>query len=117
MIVVYGISNCDKCRKAKNWFKKYGWSYRFHDFRKEGLDKKTLELWLERLPLKIIVNRRGITWRNLSKEQKQLIDFEDPILLLIKHPTLIKRPVIDLENSLLVGFDNSVVSVLEHSLH
>lgn len=112
MITLYGIPNCDTCRKARKWLDAAGIEHRFHDFREDGLEAGPLEAWSAELGLDKLVNRRGTTWRKLADDQKARLDTE-PTALLVENPTLLKRPVIDLGERRLVGFDASVTSVLE----
>ena len=83
MLNLYGIKNCDTVKKARRWLDDHGVKYQFHDFRQDGLDKKQLSSWVELLGREVIVNKRSTTWRN---------------------PTLIKRPVVQYNKVLLVGF-------------
>ena len=112
MITLYGIPNCDNCRKARKWLNAAGIEHRFRDFRKDGLDAGQIEAWSSELGLDKLVNRRGTTWRNLADDQKSRLDTE-ATKLLVENPTLLKRPVIDLGERRLVGFDPTVNSILE----
>lgn len=113
MITIYGIPNCDTCRKARKWLDQAGIEHRFHDFRKNGLSADQVAAWAGEIGLDVLVNRRGTTWRALSDDQKARLDGDDAAALLEENPTLLKRPVIDLGDRRLVGFGASVVSVLE----
>jgi arsenate reductase len=112
MITLYGIPNCDTCRKARKWLDGKGIAHRFHDFRKDGLDTATVEAWAAELGLEVLVNRRGTTWRGLAEADKARLD-SAPAALLTEAPTLLKRPVIDLGERRLVGFDAAVQAALE----
>ena len=112
MITLYGIPNCDTCRKARKWLNAAGIEHRFHDFRKDGLEAGAVAAWSVELGLDMLVNRRGTTWRKLADNQKARLDSE-PTRLLLEIPTLLKRPVIDLGDRRLVGFESSVISTLE----
>jgi arsenate reductase (glutaredoxin) len=112
MITLYGIPNCDTCRKARKWLNAAGIEHRFHDFRKDGLEAGAVAAWSVELGLDMLVNRRGTTWRKLADNQKARLDTE-PTQLLVETPTLLKRPVIDLGDRRLVGFEASVISTLE----
>lgn len=115
MITVYGISNCDTCRKARRWLDERGAEYRFHDFRKDGLERAAVEAWLAELGADVLVNRRGTTWRQLPEDDRAKLDGAAADLLLA-HPTLIKRPVIDLGDTRLVGFAAAQTEALEAAL-
>ncbi len=112
MITVYGIPNCDTCRKARRWLDERGADYRFHDFRKDGLDRATVAAWLAELGADVLVNRRGTTWRQLPEDDRAKLE-TNAADLLVAHPTLIKRPVFDLGDSRQVGFAAAQVAALE----
>ena len=103
MLTVYGIKQCDTCRKALAWLSQQGIEHRFHDFRADGLQASLLQDWLDSDFSGQLVNRRSTTWRQLDDTQRQsqgkaLLD------LLIQHPTLIKRPVFVTDRVIAVGF-------------
>ena len=103
MLTVYGIKQCDTCRKALKWLTAEGTDHRFHDFRVDGLSKEVLADWLNSPHADKLVNRRSTTWRQLTDEQRE---FEGDALmtLLLEHPTLIKRPVFVTDEIVAVGF-------------
>ena len=101
---VYGIRNCDTCRSTLKYLETRNVPHTFHDFRQEGLTRKTLDGWLASSHRDYLVNRRSTTWRQLSDEEKRTAE-SDPGSLLLEHLTLIKRPVItDGQTILDVGF-------------
>ncbi len=104
MIIVYGIKNCDTCRKALKWLAAEGLKHRFHDYRADGLERQSLETWADSLGWEQLLNRRGTTWRNLADEAKESVDHSTAITLMHANPTLIKRPVFDLGGTFVVGF-------------
>ena len=103
MLTVYGIKQCDTCRKALKWLAAEGTPHHFHDFRVDGLSKGLLTDWLNSPHADKLVNRRSTTWRQLTDEQRQ---FEGDALmtLLVEQPTLIKRPVFVTDKIVAVGF-------------
>lgn len=103
-MIVYGIKNCDTCRKALKWLKEEGMDPQFHDFRKDGLDQNTIRTWLTEIGPVLLINKRGTTYRNLTDGQKAELEKDDPSGLLTEMPTLIKRPIIDFKGSYTVGF-------------
>ncbi|MBT5265236.1 MAG: ArsC family reductase [Rhodospirillaceae bacterium] len=113
MITLYGIPNCDTVKKARKWLEARGVEHRFHDFRKDGLEPKTVAAWVGEIGLERLVNRRGTTWRKLDGATRDGLDDASAPALLCENPTLIKRPVIDLGEARLVGFDKSVQAELE----
>ena len=104
MLTLYGIKNCDTVKKARRWLEDHGVEYQFHDFRQDGLDKKQLSGWVERLGWEAVVNKRSTTWRNLSDKEKDIKTNAQAIKLLSANPTLIKRPVTENNKTLLIGF-------------
>lgn len=115
MITVYGLRNCDRCRAAVRWLDSAGVAYRFHDLRADGLSGDLARDWIERVGRTRLINRRSTSWRALADAQRRALDGEDAASVLVAVPTLVKRPVIDLGGSCLVGFDKAVISVLEAS--
>lgn len=104
MLTVYGIKQCDTCRKALKWLAAKGIEHRFHDFRVDGLEDELVSAWLGSPFGGRLVNRRSTTWRQLNQQQRQ---FEGAALLglLLEYPTLIKRPVFVQDNEIVaVGF-------------
>ena len=104
MLTVYGIKQCDTCRKALKWLTAQGIEHRFHDFRVDGLSRDVLQDWLESSFADKLVNRRSTTWRQLTDDQR-MSQGEDLLNLLLEHPTLIKRPVFVTDRIAVVGFD------------
>ena len=104
MITVYGIKNCDTCRKALKWLAAEGIEHRFHDFRVDGLDAASLSGWVKAAGWEKLLNRRGTTWRNLSDAEKDGVDEAKAEALMEGNPTLIKRPVFETGGEVLVGF-------------
>jgi arsenate reductase len=104
-VTVYGIANCDQCRKTLAWLREHGIEHRFHDFRVDGLDRAMLERWCRHLPWNSLLNRRGTTWRGLDDAARaQVVDQASAVELMLAHPTLVKRPVVVLDDGLLLGF-------------
>ncbi|RMG54674.1 MAG: arsenate reductase [Gammaproteobacteria bacterium] len=108
MIDLYGITNCDTVRKARRWLEEHGVDYRFHDFRKEPPNRDQISRWLNVVGDKVLVNRRGQTWRRLPEDVRAALDPDKVVDLLMEHPTLIKRPVVELEDGTVeVGFSEA----------
>lgn len=107
MLTLYGIKNCDTVKKARRWLEDHGVEYQFHDFRQDDLDKTLLNRWLDQLGWETIVNKRSTTWRSLSDKEKDISTNAQAAKLLLANLTLIKRPVVENEKTLLVGFKES----------
>ena len=111
-MIIYGIKNCDTIKKAVAWLNQHGIDYHFHDFRKDGLDEKMLRAWVKELGWEALLNRRGTTWRSLQESAKEHLDETRAIALMIAHPAIIKRPVLDHGVSCHVGFSTEEYNVL-----
>jgi arsenate reductase len=101
---IYGIKNCDTMKKAIKWLNENSIEFHFHDYKKEGIDANTLSFWLQSIPWDELINRRGTTWRKLPDESKLDIDNEKAIKLMMENNSLIKRPVLDQNKALYLGF-------------
>ncbi len=106
MITLYGIPNCDTVKKARTWLDQAGLSYQFHDFKKAGIDKSTVAGWLKQVSWEILVNKKGTTWRGLPDATKaSVVDAATATALMLENTSVIKRPVLCINNQVLVGFD------------
>lgn len=105
MITVFGIKQCSTMKKAFDWLENHNVQYSFHDYKKLGIERKTLEAWISNVGWERLLNTRGTTWRKLPEESKQNVDTEKAIGLMLANPSIIKRPVIVTGESLLVGFN------------
>jgi arsenate reductase (glutaredoxin) len=104
-ITIYGIKNCDTMKKARSWLEKHGVDYAFHDYKTAGIDRARLERWSKKVGWEMLLNRAGTTFRKLADKDKQALDVEKAIALMLAQPSMIKRPVLDLGGGrLLVGF-------------
>lgn len=108
-ITVYGIPNCDTVRKARGWLDGLGLDYRFHDYKKSGIEPPKLREWVDARGWEAILNRRGPTFRKLPESERTGLDAEKAIRLMCANTSAIKRPVVEYEHEdgegLLVGFD------------
>ena len=104
MFTLYGIKNCDTCRRARKAMDGTGIPYQFHDLREDGLSAALLEHLLEKVPVVEAINKRSTTWRNLPDEEKQAVDANKARELLLATPTLLKRPLLDTGDEILVGY-------------
>ncbi|MGI9295599.1 MAG: ArsC family reductase [Pseudomonadales bacterium] len=112
MITLYGIKNCDSVKKAKRWLDTNTVNYRFHDFRINGLEPQLLNDWIQRIQYTVLLNTRSRTWKELSMDERDNLNQEKALRLMLKYPTLIKRPVMDTGKELLVGFSEQSYSGL-----
>lgn len=110
---LYGLKNCDSCRKALKSISAAGIDATLIDVRDQRLGKAMLTIWCRKFGHEKLLNRRSTTWRSLSDEEKSLDSNKAAVELLIQHPTLMKRPVIIQGDTLLLGFDNDTISQLK----
>ncbi len=103
-ITLYGISNCDTVRRARKWLAAEGMDATYHDFRKDGLSQAQVKKWVAAVGLETLLNKRGTTWRALPQDQKDSLSDAAAIDLMVEQPALIKRPVIEANGKVLVGF-------------
>ena len=113
MIRVYGLKNCDSCRKALKWLTEKGLQHTFDDFRKDGLKAADLHRWVKTAGWETLLNKRGTTWRGLADGDKEGVDEAAAEALMLAHPALIKRPVFEFSGKVIVGFKDQQQSALE----
>ena len=99
-VKIYGIKNCDTVKKALNYLIDNDVSYEFIDFRKSPLSSKEFQAMIDSVGSKLLINKRSTTYRSLTENQKNKIDYD----LVIKFPTLIKRPVLVNGDNIMVGY-------------
>jgi Spx/MgsR family transcriptional regulator len=104
MTTLYGIKNCDTCKKARIWLDQNVIAYRFHDYRADGLSPELLEQFADNLGWDTLLNRNSTSWRQLSTEQQADLTQEKALQLMLNAPTLIKRPILDTGKKLVIGF-------------
>ena len=103
---IYGIPNCNTVKKALDWLKANQIDYDFHDFKKHGISGSKLKEWSEELGWEALINKRGTTWKKLDPQiQASVIDEQTAFALMQEKPSMIKRPVIESPQGLLLGFD------------
>lgn len=104
MTIIYGIKNCDTMKKARVWLDAAGVAYQFHDYKTAGVDPARLRDWVARAGWERVLNRAGTTFRQLPDADKQGIDADKAITLMLANPSMIKRPVLESGDALLIGF-------------
>lgn len=104
---LYGIPNCGTVKKVRLWLDEKGVAYTFHDFRKDGVTAALLRGWLAQMPYEKLINRAGMTWRELPDTAKATIqDNASALNLMLTKPAVIKRPVLEKDGKILaVGFN------------
>lgn len=114
IMIIYGIPNCNSVKKTRAWLETHNIDYQFHDFKKLGVDAATIQSWLKTIPLDVLINKKGTTWRGLSDSEKALADSpETAIELMISKPSVIKRPVVVTDGDMWVGHDEDQLTTLK----
>ena len=104
-VELWGLKNCDTCKKALKWLESEGIAHEFHDLRKEPPSEDRLASWLSAIGSEKLINRRGTTWRKLSESEQASAEQEKAALSLISaHDALMKRPIWEVKGQTLVGF-------------
>ncbi len=112
-MIVYGIKNCDTMKKSFVWLNEHQLSYTFHDYKKLGITREKLQEWLSKLDVKQLINTKGTTFKKLTPEQQASISQpEQAITLMLDQPSMIKRPLIEYKDQILLGFDTTMWSKL-----
>lgn len=104
MTTLYGIKNCDTIKKARKWLEQHDIGHQFHDYRSDGLSADWLEKAESSLGWEQMLNKRGTTFRQLDDAQKQDLNKDKALALLLEHPAMIKRPILHHQNQFHIGF-------------
>ena len=102
--ILYGIKNCDTMKRARQWLDSHGVAYQFHDYQRNGLERDQLQRWCAQVGWELLLNRAGTTFRKLDETLKTQLDEHKAIELMLRQPSMIKRPVLEHAGGLLVGF-------------
>lgn len=101
---IFGIKACDTMKKARTWLDEHGVAYDFHDYKAVGVERERLAGWARQVGWEVLLNRAGTTFRKLPDADKVGLDEAKAIDLMLAQPSMIKRPVLDIDGKLLVGF-------------
>lgn len=104
MITVYGLKTCDTTKKSLKWLERREVPHRYLDVRADGVDLERLTLWAMEVGWEVLMNRGSTTWRNFPDVIRENVNEDTALALMVENPTLIKRPVIEIEGGLIVGF-------------
>ncbi|MDH3325598.1 MAG: ArsC family reductase [Gammaproteobacteria bacterium] len=99
MTTLYGIPNCDTIKKARRWLDDNNIEFEFHNFKKDGLDPSLLDRWFKDIGWEVLLNKRGTTWRKLDDSIKNTVDETSAKVIMLENPSIIKRPVLDLDTT------------------
>lgn len=104
MRTLYGIGSCDSCRKARKWLDENNISYLYHDIRIDGLAIQMLERWSSRIDWQKLLNTRSLTWRKIPETDRGDLVKDKALAMMLQHPTLVKRPVLECDEFIALGF-------------
>jgi arsenate reductase len=107
-VTIHGIRNCDTMKKARAWLEQHGVAHAFHDYKVAGLDRAMLERWAGEVGWEKLLNRAGTSFRKLPDAAKEGLDEAKALALMLAQPSLVKRPVLDVDGRLTVGFSPEV---------
>lgn len=102
---MYGIPNCDTVKKARKWLDDHMIAYRFHNYKKEGIESQTLQRWIETHGWEAIINQRGTSWRALDVTLREQMNACHAVTIAMENPSLIRRPILEGDGRVLIGFD------------
>ena len=113
-MTVYGIKNCNTVKNALTWLDAHGVAYEFHDYKKKGITAEALKVWSKQVGWESLLNRRGLTWKQLPESEREKVKTEqDAIKLMVDKTSIIKRPLIEVKGKvLLLGFDEEAYETL-----
>ncbi len=103
-ITIYGIRNCDTMKKARVWLEAHQVAVVFHDYKTQGIDRQLLKGWVSEVGWEVLLNRAGTTFGKLPEQERDGLDEDRAIALMLAQPSMIKRPVLNGAGRLLVGF-------------
>lgn len=103
-MILYGIKNCDTMKKARLWLDDHGIEYAFHDYKASGVEEGALHQWVAQVGWETLLNRSGTTFRKLPENEKENLTERKAIALMLRQPSMIKRPVLAIGAKLIVGF-------------
>ena len=112
MIKIYGLKNCDTCRKVIKELREANKNFEFYDFRRDGLSENNLKEWIKCVGWEILLNKGGTTWRRVGDEDKLKMNAVKATALMLEYPALVKRPVFEIGPNVVVGFKDDVKKVL-----
>ena len=103
-VTLYGIRSCDTVKKARAWLEAHAIEHTFVDYKTKGVEPARLKAWMRAAGWQVLFNRNGITFRGLPEAQKEDINEQKAFALMREKPSIIKRPVLELGEQVVVGF-------------
>ncbi len=105
MIKLYAIPNCNTVKKARTWLDENNIEYEFHNYKKQGIDKESLQQWIDDLGWETVINRKGMTWRKLDENIRNSMNAEKAVDIMLENQSIIKRPLIIKQGKTILGFN------------
>ncbi len=96
---LYGLRNCDTCRKARGVLERHNVDFEFVDIATHPPDGATIVTWLACVGEDALVNRRSRTWGELDDSTRQRATVD----LLVEYPKLMKRPILVRDSAVMCG--------------
>lgn len=115
MLTLFGIANCDTIKKTKKLLDSLNAQYRFHDYKKLGIDAALGQKMLSAIELDTLINKRGTTWRKLSSEQQKALCTDSALAVISDNTSLVRRPILHNGNHWLVGYDEAAIATFLQS--
>jgi len=103
-VTIYGIKNCDTMKKARAWLDGRKLAYDFHDYKAKGIERGRLEGWAKEVGWETLLNRAGTTFKKLPEAEREGVSEKKALALMLAQPSMIKRPVLEVDGKLTVGF-------------
>lgn len=103
-LTIYGIPNCDTVKKAFDWLDANAVAYEFHNYKTDGIDRARLKAWANALGWETVLNRTSTTFKALPEADRQDLTEARAITLMLAQPSMIKRPIWDIDGQLFAGF-------------
>ncbi len=107
MTTLYAIPNCNTVKKARAWLDANNIEYDFHNYKKQSIDKETLQQWVNELSWEVVINRKGMTWRKLDESVRSAMNAEKAIDIMLENQSIIKRPLIVKNDKKILGFNEN----------
>lgn len=109
MVKMYGIPNCDSVKKATKWLQQNKIAFEFHDYKKQGISAEKLKDWCKKTGWETIFNKRSSTWKEIMKAYEGIVNnLAEAIQIMQQHTSIIKRPIIEIKEEIIVGFDEAL---------
>lgn len=112
-VKLYGLPYCDATAGVTKWLEAKKYTVTLHNCKTDGITKEKLEEWCYKLSWQKVLNKRSTTWRSLPQEKQNAVtDAATAIAVMEQNTSLIKRPVIEFGNNLLLGFDEKALNTV-----